>query len=151
MTYAFARDGGLPFSALWKTVSPKWRTPVPAIWVVVALIILSTLYAPAYSTLTTACVIFLYISYVMPTAAAFFAYGKSWTRMGPFTLGRTLFRTLSAISAAGVLLLVWIGIQPPNQKALSVTLIAAALLLAAWWAGVRKVFHGPPVMGKAAT
>jgi len=146
MTYAFARDGGLPLSALWKTVSPKWRTPVPAIWAVVVLIILSTLYAPAYSTLTTACVIFLYMSYVMPTAAAFFAYDRSWTRMGPFTLGRRLFRTLAAISVAGVLLLVWIGIQPPNQKALGVTLIAVGLLIAAWWSGVRKVFRGPPMI-----
>jgi len=82
----------------------------------------------------------------MPTAAAFFAYDRSWTRMGPFTLGRRLFRTLAVISVAGVLLLVWIGIQPPNQKALGVTLIAVGLLIAAWWSGVRKVFRGPPMI-----
>ncbi len=32
MTFAFARDGGLPFSNALKTVSPIYRTPVVAIW-----------------------------------------------------------------------------------------------------------------------
>jgi amino acid transporter len=146
MTYAFARDGGLPFSRFLKTVSPKWRTPVPAIWAVAALVITSMLYAPAYSTLTTAGVIFLYISYIMPSAAGFFAYGKTWTHMGPFSLGRTLFRMLSIISVLGLLLLLWIGVQPPNQKALTVTAAAFALLTIIWWSGVRKCFRGPPSM-----
>jgi amino acid transporter len=146
MTYAFARDGGLPFSAMLKTVSPKWRTPVPAIWAVAALVIASVLYSPAYSTLTTAGVIFLYISYVMPSAAGFFVYGKSWTTMGPFTLGRPLFRLLAIISVLGVLLLLWIGVQPPNQKALTVTAAALAFLTIIWWSGVRKFFRGPPSM-----
>lgn len=144
MTYAFARDGGLPCSRLWKSVSAKWRTPVPAIWVVAGLVILSTLYARAYSTLTTAGVIFLYISYVMPSAAGFFACGRTWTVMGPFTLGKRLFKVLAVISVFGVLVLIWIGIQPPNEKALAVTLITAALLVVGWWAGLRRVFRGPP-------
>jgi len=149
MTYAFARDGGLPLSYLLKTVSPKWRTPVPAIWAVAALIIASMLYAPAYSTLTTAGVIFLYISYVMPSAAGFFAYGKSWTHMGPFSLGRNLFRILAVISVLGVLLLIWIGVQPPNEKALWVTAITFALITILWWSGIRKVFRGPPLTSVA--
>lgn len=144
MTYAFARDGGLPFSYLLKTVSPQWRTPVSAIWAAAALVIASMLYAPAYSTLTTAGVIFLYISYVMPSAAGFLAYGKSWTHMGPFCLGPILFKMLAIISIFGVLLLIWIGIQPPNEKALWVTAITLVLITALWWSGIRKVFHGPP-------
>src|SRR5206468_7530997 len=118
MTYAFARDGGLPFSRALRSVSAKRRSPVVAIWTVAALMILSMLYAPAYSTLTTAGVIFLYISYVMPTAAGFFAYGRSWKRMGPFSLKERTFKILAIISVLGVLVLVWIGVQPPNQKAL---------------------------------
>ena len=87
MMYAFARDGGLPGSGLLKRVSPRWQTPVPAIWTTAALALTSTLYAPAYSTLTTACVIFLYLSYVMPTLVGLRAYGRSWTKFGPFDLG----------------------------------------------------------------
>ena len=144
MMYAFARDGGLPGSRALKRVSPKWRTPVAAIWTTVALAFASTLYAPAYTTLTTACVIFLYLSYVMPAVAGFRAYGRSWTRMGPFDLGAATYRTLAIVSISGVALLVWIGVQPPNEKALTVTLAAAGLLAAAWWLGVRSRFKGPP-------
>jgi amino acid transporter len=144
MMYAFARDGGLPGSRVLKRVSPRWRTPVAAIWTTVALAFASTLYAPAYTTLTTACVIFLYLSYVMPAAAGLRAYGRSWTRMGPFDLGRGLYRALAVVALAGVALLVWIGVQPPNEKALTVTLAAVGLLAAAWWLGVRRRFRGPP-------
>ncbi len=144
MMYAFARDGGLPASAWLRRVSPRWRTPVPAIWTTAALALASTLYAPAYSTLTTACVIFLYLSYVMPTAAGLRAYGRSWTAFGPFDLGGRRYRALGSIALAGTLVLVWIGVQPPNGKALGATVAAIALLLGAWWLGVRRRFRGPP-------
>jgi amino acid transporter len=133
-----------------KKVSPKWKTPVAAIWTTAVLAIASTLYAPAYSTLTTACVIFLYISYVMPTAAGFFGFGKTWTKMGPFNIGATAFKSLAVVSVLGVALLCWIGVQPPNDKALTVTIATIALLTIAWWAGVRKSFRGPPVMSTVA-
>jgi amino acid transporter len=146
MMYAFARDGGLPGSRRLRSVSPRWRTPVTAIWTTVALAFASTLYTKAYSTLTTATVIFLYLSYVMPAAAGLRAYGRSWTRMGPFDLGGRLYRVLALVALAGVALLVWIGVQPPNEKALIVTLAAVGLLAAAWWLGVRRRFRGPPAM-----
>jgi amino acid transporter len=149
MMYAFARDGGLPGSAALKRVSPQWQTPVNAIWATAALAVASTLYAPAYSTLTTACVIFLYLSYVMPTLCGFFAIGKTWTKMGPFDLGPKLYKLLAAVSVVGVLLVVWIGVQPPNDKALTVLLAASALLAASWWGGVQRVFRGPPLMSIA--
>jgi len=149
MMYAFARDGGLPGSAALKQVSPKWQTPVTAIWVTAALAIASTLYAPAYSTLTTACVIFLYLSYVMPTVCGFFAFGKTWTKMGPFDLGARLYKTLAAISVLGVLVVVWIGVQPPNDKALTVLAAVSVLLGASWKLGVQRVFRGPPLMSIA--
>jgi len=149
MMYAFARDGGLPASRGLRRVSPRWRTPVMAIWTTALLSVASTLYAPVYSTLTTACVVFLYLSYVMPTAAGLFAFGRSWTVMGPWNLGGRLYRPLAVLSVAGAALLVWIGVQPPNEKALTATLALAAILLAAWWLGVRRAFRGPPVAGPA--
>jgi len=145
MVYAFARDGGLPGSSALKKVSAKHKVPVAAIWTTALLAIASTLYAPAYATLTMACVIFLYISYVMPTAAGFFRIGTTWSRMGPFRMPGSLFRFLALVSVMGVLALVWIGVQPPNEKALTVTVGTAVLLTAAWWLGVRKAFKGPPL------
>ncbi len=146
MMYAFARDGGLPGSRWLRRVSPRWQTPVPAIWTTAALALASTLYSPAYSTLTTATVIFLYLSYVMPTLVGVRAYGRTWTKFGPFDLGGPLYRSLAVVSVLGAALLVWIGVQPPNEKALTVVLATSAVLLAAWWLGVRRRFRGPPVI-----
>jgi amino acid transporter len=77
MAYAFARDGGLPLSHFLRRVSPMHRTPAVAIWVVSGLAVLFTVYTPVYSTITTVCVIFLYVSYAIPTLLGFFAYGRS--------------------------------------------------------------------------
>ncbi|HEY7376098.1 MAG TPA: amino acid permease [Polyangia bacterium] len=145
MMYAFARDGGLPGSRWLRSVSPRWRTPVPAIWTTAALALVSTLYSPAYDTLTTATVIFLYLSYVMPTLVGMRAFGRTWTKFGPFHLGGPLYKTLGVVSVLGTVLLVWIGVQPPNEKALTVVGVTAAVLLVTWWVGVRRVFSGPPV------
>jgi amino acid transporter len=146
MIFAFARDGGLPFSGALRRVSPRWQTPVTAVWTTAALALASTLYAPAYSTLTTACVILLYLSYAMPTLVGLRALGRTWTHFGPFQLGSIGYRVAAVVSIAGVALLTWIGVQPPNEKALTVTVGTAAVLLAAWWLGIRKRFRGPPVM-----
>ncbi len=144
MAYAFARDGGLP--GFLKKVSPKFGVPVAGIWVGATAAVACTLYAPAYTTLTVACVIMLYISYVMPTIVGIFAYGKSWTKMGPFDLGGALYKGLGVIAVLGVVALIYAGIQPPNEKALPVTAITAVLLVAAWHLGVKKKFAGPPMI-----
>jgi amino acid transporter len=144
MVYAFARDGGLPGSRWLKRVSPSFGTPATAVWVAAGLAVACTLYSPAYSTLTAATVIFLYISYVMPSAAGFFAYGKKWQRMGPFDLGAPLYKTVCILSVLGTGVLIFAGVQPPNQPALPVTFGLAALLAIAWFAGMHKAFKGPP-------
>ena len=113
MVFAFARDGGLPLSSALRRVSPRLPAPVAAIWVAAALTLASTLSAPAYATLTGACVILLYLSYVMPHAAGFFAIGRTWTRMGPFALGRSAYRALAAAASLGVLLVIGSACSPP--------------------------------------
>jgi hypothetical protein len=91
-------------------------------------------------------VIFLYLSYVMPTLVGLRAFGRTWTRFGPFHLGGPLYKSLAVVSVLGAGLLVWIGVQPPNEKALTVVLVMVGLLLAAWWLGLRRRFRGPPAM-----
>jgi len=148
MTYAFARDGGMP--AFLAKVSKKHSVPVAAVWTTALLALASTIYAPAYTTLTTACVIFLYISYVMPTIAGIFVYGKSWKKMGPFDMGPVLYRIVGVISIVGVAAIIYAGIQPPNQAALPVTAGLAVILAIVWQLGVKKVFLGPPTLAKEA-
>ena len=148
MMFAFARDGGLPGSEWLRKVSSTYGVPVNAIWSGAALTVACTLYTPAYSTLTAACVIFLYISYVMPTAAGIFAYGKTWKTMGPFDLGGILYRVVGVISVLGVAVLIFAGIQPPNDAALPVTVVTVVMLVVAWLTGVRKAFGGVPQLAQ---
>jgi amino acid transporter len=143
MTFAFARDGGLPASSSLRSISHKYRTPVIAIWAVSILAVLFTVYTPVYSTITAVCVIFLYISYIIPTALGLFAYGRTWTRMGPWTIGRW-FQPVAALCILICALLIFIGVQPPNDKALGVT-IGALVTTAVFWFGYEsRRFQGPP-------
>lgn len=149
MTYAFARDGGLPFSNGLKRVSPTAKTPSIAIWTVSVIGILFMAFIP-YTTIAAVCAVFLYISYVLPTGLGFFAYGRTWTTMGPWQIGRW-YRPLTVLSVAGCLLLLVIGMQPPNQQAVWIVGGAVVVLAVAWFGFVRKRFQGPPaaIMEKA--
>ena len=143
MAYAFARDDGLPFSHLLRRVSPVYRTPPVAVWTTATLAVAFTIYTPVYTTITTVCVIFLYISYALPISLGFFAYGRSWTQMGPWSLGGW-YRVLAVICALGSVFFLVIGVQPPNDKALWIVLGSALLTGVYWFAFERYHFEGPP-------
>jgi amino acid transporter len=144
MAYAFARDGGLPWSSHLRRVSWRFHTPAVAIWTVSLLSVAFVVHTGAYATITGACTIFLYISYVIPTSLGLFAYGRSWTRMGPWNLGGPLYRLLAIISVIGCGIILLVGVQPPNEQ--NLWTIAASLILTAvvWLAHERRRFRGPP-------
>ncbi len=142
MAYAFARDGGLPFSKYLSGVSAVSGTPNFAIWVSAIIALGFVLFVP-YTTIAAVCVIFLYISYVLPTAAGFMAYGRRWTKMGPWQLG-AWYRPLAIVAAAGCAFLIVIGMQPPNQQAISIVGGVLSFLAIAWFAFERRRFRGPP-------
>jgi amino acid transporter len=99
-------------------------------------------YTPIYETMAAVAAILLYISYVLPTALGLVAYGRRWTTMGPWHLGRW-YRPLAAVSVIGCLALIAIGMHPPNEK--SVSIIGGVLLFlgVVWRAGVKDRFQGP--------
>jgi amino acid transporter len=143
MVYAFARDGGLPGSSWLRIVSPTFLSPVNAVWTVAVLSVAFTLWSPVYSTITAVAVIFLYISYVLPTALGLFAYRRTWTRMGPWDLGRW-YRPLAVLCVLGCGLLFVIGVQPPNELALPTVACTVGLMLLLWYGVERRRFRGPP-------
>ncbi len=147
MVYAFARDGGLPASKLLRQVSPTYRTPVYAIWLVAILSTAATLYSPAFAALAAGCAVFLYISYAMPVAAGIFAEGKTWTEFGPFRLG-VLSKPFAVITTLGTIVLLWIGTRPPNDILDNYAIGLLVLLVVGWFALERRRFSGPPI-GKA--
>lgn len=142
MTYAFARDGGLPFSDTLRRVNPTSKSPSVAVWFAAIAAALFTILVP-YVTIAAVCVIFLYISYVLPVAAGFLAHGRTWTRMGPWHIGR-LYRPLAVISTLGCLFLIVIGMQPPNEQAVKIVGGTVVLLLIVWFGLESKRFKGPP-------
>ena len=144
MTYAFARDGGLPFSGWFRKVSSSTMVPVNSLVVVCVLSILFTVYSHVYATITAACTILLYISYVLPTCAGLVAHGRWWTVMGPWQLG-IWFKPLALLGVVGSVGVLVIGIQPPSEKAGYVVLAFMAFLLVYWLVHARKHFPGPPV------
>jgi len=144
MAYAFARDGGLPFSDHVRRVSPKYLTPAVAIWGVALLSVAFVVHTQTYSTITGACTIFLYISYVIPTALGLVAFGRSWNQMGPWNLGGTLYRSVAVLSILGCGLILLVGIQPPNDQNLWTVLGALVLTGVVWIGYERSHFRGPP-------
>jgi amino acid transporter len=144
MAYAFARDGGLPWSRAVRWVCPKRRSPPVAIWSAAAASAIFTVYTPVYATITVVCTVFLYISYVVPCALGALAHGKSWTIMGPWDLG-AWYRPLAVLSTAGCAGLIVIGMQPPNHKSIWVVGGCGLALAIVWFSVARHRFPGPPL------
>ena len=63
--------------------------------------------------------------------------------MGPWTLGGA-FRPIAALCILGCAVLLFISVQPPNDKALWITLGALAVTAVVWVVSERKNFQGPP-------
>lgn len=146
MMFAFARDGGLPASKFLRKVDRTLKTPVAAVWASAILAIVATLYAEAFSVLAVGCAVFLYISYIMPTAAGIFAEGKTWKHKGPFDLGG-MSKLIAVLAVIGGGFLVIVGIQPPNEKVLYVTVFMLVVMAAFWFLfGEKKRFKGPPAI-----
>ncbi len=143
MTFAFARDGGLPASKFLSHISAKTRTPTYAIWTAIVLAFLSTLYANAFLILATGCAVFLYISYIIPVVAGIFAEGKTWTEKGPFNLG-TWSKPIAIVAVIGVALLTTTGFFPPNEKVFYLTVAMVVVMGILWFAFERNRFEGVP-------
>lgn len=146
MVYAFARDGGLPLSSFLRQVSPRYLTPVNAIWTVAVLSVGFASFSRVYSTIAVVCTIFLYISYVLPIALGLSAYKRSWTKMGPWDIGG-FFRVAALLAVIGCSGLIMIGVQPPNQLALNIIAGFLAITCVIWYGLERRRFQGPPLVG----
>jgi amino acid permease (GABA permease) len=151
MSYAFARDGALPGSRLWKKVNPRTGTPTNSIWLCVAistLLVLPSLWnTTAYAAATSIAVIGLYIAYVGPVLLR--RRNPDFVP-GPWNLGRW-----SAV--VGWIAIVWVVVicvlfilpvaGPITAANFNYTIVAVAVVLGGatvwWFASARKWFTGP--------
>jgi len=156
MMYAFARDGGLPTSGFLSHISTAYRTPTYAIWTASVLALLSAqvgvvggslgVTGDLFLVLATGCAVFLYISYMIPVIAGFFAEGKTWTEKGPFNLGAWS-KPIAIVAAIGVGLLTVAGFFPPSERVFYLTVAMVVILPILWVTYARDRFGGVP-MGK---
>jgi amino acid transporter len=139
MLYAFSRDGGIPwFSKSLRMVSKTYRTPANAIWTAAFFSVVATLYGDAFVVLSTGCAVFLYVSYAMPIAAGFMQEGKTWTKKGPFNLGGAS-KLVAGLAVIGCILLIIVGVQPPNEKVGYLLLLGVLVLITIWLPKVKGV------------
>ncbi len=154
MIFAFSRDKGLPASSALAKVSPKHRTPVASIWTGSILSVLFVWFTsaitiagtPAYSIVVSCTVIFLFLSFALPIALGFVAIGTpKWPAMGPWNMGIGVYRLISVLAILAMAMIFYIGIQPPNDWALPITVGFLVITGVVWFVFENKRFKGPPI------
>jgi amino acid transporter len=155
MLFAFSRDGGIPgASKALATVSPKHRTPVAAIWTSAMLAVgfvwftsaITIAGTPAYSIVVSCTVIFLFLSFAVPIALGLVTIGGAkWPAMGPWNIGVGMYKVVAVLSILSMALIFYLGIQPPNQWALPISIGFVVLALVIWFVFENRRFQGPPI------
>ncbi|MDR6818313.1 amino acid transporter [Neorhizobium sp. 2083] len=154
MIFAFSRDKGLPASSVLAKVSPKYRSPVAAIWTGSILAVLFVWFTsaitiagtPAYSIVVSCTVIFLFLSFALPIALGLFTIGTAkWPNMGPWNMGVPVYKLVAVLAIISMIVIFFIGIQPPNDWALEITVGFLVLTGVVWFAFENRRFMGPPI------
>jgi amino acid transporter len=140
--YAFARDGGMPLSSLWRRVDAKHSTPAPAIWLSVCAAFLVATWSGTFSVVTSMSTVGLYVAYILPIYLGWRARrARTWVERGPWHLGRSS-NLVNVIAIAWTIFICVILVMPPNQVA-GETMLAVVALLAAWYVvSERQRFKG---------
>jgi amino acid transporter len=153
MTFAFARDGGLPLSKLLASVNPSTKAPEAAIWatagitsIFMAMATLSNIKGVSvYAVVVSCTVIFLFLTYAIPVILGGLALGgRLWPSPGKWSIGVVPFKILSATVAGLLLFILYLGVQPPNQWALTVLIATIAILSVLWVTIQKRTYKGPP-------
>jgi amino acid transporter len=154
MLFAFSRDDGMPVgSKALASVSPRFRTPVTAIWTATVLCILYVFAAQyvsiggtnLYTIVVNSTLVFLFLSFTVPLIAGMLAYGTAkWPNPGPWAMSAGVYKLVTVLSVVGMAVIFYIAIQPPNDKVLWIVLGFIALAIVLWFAVENRRFEGPP-------
>lgn len=156
IVFAFSRDGGLPFSGVWANVSPRFKTPAAAIWLVCIIAFLCSLSDNVYAVVTSLSVIGLYSSYFIPIALKLRAERRgAWTKEnnGPWHMG-SWSKIINVIACIWIIFLIVLMVTSPSSIQLTkgITLhhatgeifVGVLVVLAIYYFAVaRQTFKGP--------
>ncbi|MER6025668.1 amino acid permease [Streptomyces sp. NPDC001851] len=151
MVFAFSRDGALPGSHLWRTVSARTQTPVAAVWlsvIVAGVLALPSLYsATAYNAVTAINVIGITPAYAIPVLLRLRAGDRF--RPGPWRLGRWSRPVgwIAVLWVACVTVLFCLPQASPvtvdTMNYASVALAVVLVLATVWWYVARRSYGTP--------
>lgn len=160
MLFAFSRDDGMPVgSKALSSVSPKYRTPVNAIWTATVLCILYVVLAmmlkvvdpvtgaatSIYVIVVNSTLVFLFLSFTVPLVAGMLAFGgPKWPKPGPWAMSTGLYRLVTILSVIGMGVIFFIAVAPPNGRVLYVVVGFLALAMVLWFTVENRRFEGPP-------
>lgn len=140
MWYAFARDDGMPGSALLKRVSGRHRTPVAAIVITSILSVLVCVYAAAFYVVTSISTIALYLAYVIPILLN--VRRRVPRELTPWSLGR-FGPAINVVAIVWCAFIAVVFMLPPNELVLWTMLLVAAGMAFYWLVSARRSFAGP--------
>ncbi|KAF4458864.1 choline permease [Fusarium albosuccineum] len=157
MTYAFARDRGLPFSSVWAVVHPTLEVPLNALlwttaWVIIfGLILLGS--SSAFNAITAASVVALGVTYAIPPFIHLCRGGNMLPEDRPYKLSTPVRWVCSLVGIAWAILTTVLFVFPPELPVTPTNMnycIAAfgiILLIAVvtWIFDGRKHYKGPHV------
>ncbi|MBM9617979.1 amino acid permease [Streptomyces zhihengii] len=157
MVFAFSRDNALPGSALWRRVSGRTQTPVPAVWLSVGfacVLALPSLYSPtAYGAVTAINVIGITPAYAIPVYLRLRAGDRF--EPGPWNLGRWS-KPVGWVAVAWVAVVTVLFCLPQSNPVTvdsmnyaSIALAAVLVLATVWWFVARRSYSTPAAYGTA--
>ncbi|PSS18533.1 hypothetical protein M430DRAFT_101790 [Amorphotheca resinae ATCC 22711] len=156
MAWAFARDGGLPFSKIFATVHPKLGLPLNALILTVLLdVIFGCIFlgsSSAFNAIISASVVALGISYAIPIAVNCLR-GRTMLGERPFVLSPVLGWTANIIGIIYVLVTTVLFVFPPTLPVtgsnMNYCIVAFAIVIIIatiqWFVDGKKNFHGPHI------
>ncbi|KAJ5296693.1 uncharacterized protein N7443_007586 [Penicillium atrosanguineum] len=156
MCYAFARDGGLPFSPYFSQIHPKLKVPLHSLYLNLALVIVFGLIflgsSSAFNAIVSASVVWLDLSYGIPIAIHMLR-GRNTLPERPFVLPNILGWILNTISVVYILITTVLFLFPPDLPATGsnmnycVAAFAIVVIISSitWFADGRKNYVGPRI------
>jgi amino acid transporter len=155
--FAFSRDGAMPGSRWWHSVSPRTRTPVKAVWLAAAcslvLVIPGWWDETAFTAIVSVNVVGLFLAYAVPVYLRLRLGGDF--QPGPWHLGRWG-RPIGIIAVAWILVSNVLFMLPhaspitPSSFNYAPIALAVVLIIATvwWFATARRRFQGPVSYGR---
>lgn len=154
--FAFSRDGAMPGSRWWHSVSPRTRTPVKAVWLAAAcsvvLVIPGLWSSTAFTAVVSVNVVGLFLAYGVPI---FLRLRLDTFQPGPWNLGRHG-KLVGRIAVTWIIVSSVMFMLPQASPITSQTFnyapiaLGVVLIIATvwWFATARRRFQGPVSYGR---